>query len=97
MLPGPSPEASPPPGSGIDLAWEVTKLSARQTITVNAVLIEAYQAASSPHTILALKSDLEAFDLWCRRTKRIALPATPEIVADYLDSRAAQGARAFCD
>jgi site-specific recombinase XerC len=71
----------------------VTKLSARQTITVNAVLIAAYQAASSPHSIRALKSDLEAFDLWCRRTKRIALPATPEIVADYLDARAGQGAK----
>ena len=93
MLPVPSPEAPSPPGSGIDLAWEVTKLSARQTITVNAVLIAAYQAASSPHTIRALKSDLEAFDLWCRRTKRIALPATPEIVADYLDARAGQGAK----
>lgn len=93
MLPRPSPEGASPPGSGIDLAWEVTKLSARQTITVNAVLIAAYQAASSPHSIRALKSDLEAFDLWCRRTKRIALPATPEIVADYLDARAGQGAK----
>ena len=48
---------------------------------------------SSPHSIRALKSDLEAFDLWCRRMKRIALPATPEIVADYLDARAGQGAK----
>jgi site-specific recombinase XerC len=71
----------------------VTKLSARQTITVNAVLIAAYQAASSPHSIRAVKSDLEAFDLWCRRTKQIALPATPEIIADYLDARAGQGAK----
>lgn len=93
MLLRPSPEAPSPPGSGIDLAWEVTKLSARQTITVNAVLIAAYQAASSPHSIRAVKSDLEAFDLWCRRTKQIALPATPEIIADYLDARAGQGAK----
>ncbi|MCM3681450.1 hypothetical protein [Sphingomonas paucimobilis] len=71
MLPVPSAEAPAPPASGIDLAWEVTKLSARQTIAVNAVLIAAYQAASSPHSIRALKSDLEAFDLWCRRAKRI--------------------------
>ncbi|CAN5202995.1 hypothetical protein BH10PSE12_BH10PSE12_32890 [soil metagenome] len=93
LLPRPSPEAPSRHGSGIDLAWEVNKLSARQTITVNAALIAAYQAASSPHSIRALKSDLEAFDLWCRRTKRIALPATPEIVADYLDARAGQGAK----
>ncbi|WP_413629926.1 tyrosine-type recombinase/integrase [Novosphingobium sp. JCM 18896] len=77
----------------VDLAWEVTKLGAGQTITVNKALIDAYQAASSPHSIRALKSDLEAFDLWCRKIKRPALPATPELVADYLDARAGQGAR----
>jgi hypothetical protein len=41
MLPRPSPEAPSPFGLGIDLAWEVTKLGARQTITVNPVLIAA--------------------------------------------------------
>jgi integrase len=56
-------------------------------------LIAAYQAASSPHSIRALKSDLEAFDLWCRREHRIALPATPDVVADYLDARAGQGSK----
>lgn len=77
----------------VDLAWEVTKLRAGQAITVNAELIAAYQAASSPHSIRALKSDLEAFDLWCRRTGVSALPATPETVAAYLDDRAGQGAK----
>ena len=88
-----APESDLGAGSGIDLAWEVTKLRAGETITVNKALIAAYQAASSPHSIRALKSDLEAFDLWCRRTGRIVLPATPEIVADYLDARAGQGAK----
>jgi len=68
-------------------------MHAGERIVVNETLITAYQAASSPHSIRALKSDLEAFDLWCRRTNRIALPATPEIVADYLDARAGQGAK----
>jgi len=76
-----------------DLAWAVVNMRAGGTIVVNEALLAAYQAASSPHSIRALKSDLEAFDLWCRRTKRIALPATPEIVADYLDARAGQGSR----
>jgi hypothetical protein len=31
-------------------------------IVVNDPLIAAYKAASSPHSIRALKSDLEAFD-----------------------------------
>lgn len=93
MQPIPSSEIPSPAASAIDLAWEVTKLSAGQIITVNTVLIAAYQAATSHHSIRALKSDLEAFDHWCRRTKRIALPATPEVVADYLDARAGQGSR----
>jgi site-specific recombinase XerC len=76
-----------------DLAWAVVKMQAGERIVINEALIAAYQAASSAHTIRALKSDLEAFDLWCRRTKRIALPATPETVADYLDARAGQGSK----
>jgi len=76
-----------------EIAWTATQMRAGERIVVNEALIAAYQAASSPHSIRALKSDLEAFDLWCRRTKRIALPATPEVVADYLDARAGQGAR----
>jgi site-specific recombinase XerD len=68
-------------------------MRAGERIIINEALIAAYQAASSPHSIRALKSDLEAFDLWCRRTKRIALPATPETVADYLDARVGQGAK----
>jgi len=76
-----------------EIAWTATQMRAGEQIVVNETLIAAYQAASSPHSIRALKSDLEAFDLWCRRTNRIALPATPEIVADYLDARAGQGAK----
>ncbi|OUC57169.1 integrase [Sphingobium sp. GW456-12-10-14-TSB1] len=76
-----------------DLAWTIVQMRAGERITVNEGLIAAYQAASSPHSIRALKSDVEAFDAWCRRNNRIALPATPEIVADYLDARAGQGAK----
>ncbi|MAM37057.1 tyrosine-type recombinase/integrase (plasmid) [Sphingobium naphthae] len=76
-----------------DLAWEITKLKAAATITVNVELVAAFQAASSPHSIRALASDLEAFDLWCRRAGRATLPATPETVADYLDARAEKGSK----
>jgi site-specific recombinase XerD len=87
-------ETAPAPmASADDLSWAVVKMHAGERITINAALIAAYQAASSAHTIRALKSDLEAFDQWCRRTKRIALPATPETVADYLDARAGQGSK----
>ncbi len=76
-----------------DLSWAVVKMRAGERIVVNESLIAAYQAASSPHSIRALKSDLEAFDLWCRRHGRIALPAMPETVADYLDGRAEKGSK----
>lgn len=81
--------ASTPPGD--DLAWALATMFADQAIVIDHDLIAAYRAASSRHTIRALKSDLEAFDLWCRRVRRIALPATPETVADYLDVRAREG------
>ncbi|MGH6746249.1 hypothetical protein [Novosphingobium sp.] len=65
------------PAAMSELAWTATQMRAEARIVVNAELIAAYQAASSPHSVRALKSDLEAFDFWCRRMKRIALPATP--------------------
>ncbi|GLI96354.1 hypothetical protein [Sphingobium sp. BS19] len=82
-------ETAPAPmASADDLSWAVVKMHAVERIGVNEPLIAAYQAASSPHSIRALKSDLEAFDLWCRRHNRISLPTSPETVADYLDARA---------
>jgi len=81
------------PASADDLTWSVINMPAGATITINAPLIAAWQAASSPHSIRALKSDLEAFALWCRQSQHLALPANPEVVADYLDARAGQGAR----
>lgn len=74
-----------------DLPWAIVQMRAVEPIVVNEALIAAYQAASSPHSVRALRSDIEAFDAWCRRTQRIALPATPEMVADYLDARAGEG------
>lgn len=80
-------------GPADDLSWAVVKMHAVERIFVNEPLIAAYQAASSPHSIRALKSDLEAFDFWCRRHNRVALPAMPETVADYLDARAEKGSK----
>jgi len=76
-----------------ELSWAITKMTAGARILIDARLIEAFRASSSPHSLRALRSDLEAFDLWCRRANRIALPASPETVADYLDARAGQGGK----
>nr|WP_087573446.1 MULTISPECIES: site-specific integrase [unclassified Sphingomonas]AJW29423.1 Integrase-like protein [Sphingomonas sp. JE1] len=95
MDPATQPDECSPvaPAAMDDLSWAVVHMRAGERIRFNEDLIAAYQAASSPHSIRALKSDLEAFDLWCRRTGRSALPATPETVADYLDARAGQGGK----
>jgi integrase len=85
--------AQAPTASADDLSWAIVKMHAVARIVVNEALIAAYQAASSPHSMRALKSDLEAFDLWCRRHNRISLPTTPETVADYLDARADKGSK----
>lgn len=76
-----------------EIAWTVTQMRAGDRIVINQALIAAYQAASSPHSLRALRSDLAAFDRWCRRSNRASLPASPELVADYLDARAGEGAR----
>lgn len=76
-----------------DLAWAIVQMRAGERIVINEALIDAYQRSSSPHSIRALKSDVEAFDAWCRRTNRIALPASAETVADYLDARAGKGSK----
>jgi integrase len=71
----------------------ITTLRAAAPVTVDSGLIAAFQAASSKHTLAALRSDWSAFDLWCRQHRRFTLPATPQDVTDYLGARAGQGAR----
>lgn len=75
------------------LGWAVVKMKAEAGVVLDAALLAAYEAASSPHSIRALKSDLEAFDLWCRRQGLAALPATSSQVAAYLEVRAGEGAK----
>ena len=59
-----------------DLAWAIVQLRAGERIVINEALIAAYQRSSSPHSIRALKSDIEAFDAWCRFGLPLALAAS---------------------
>lgn len=34
--------------------------------------------------VTTLRFDISAFDLWCRSNQRITLPASSQVVADYL-------------
>jgi site-specific recombinase XerD len=80
-------------GTAGDLAWAITLLKTDQPIIVDQDLVAAFQAASSPNTLRAIASDIDAFDLWCRQHGVVTLPATPALVADYLDAREGQGAK----
>ncbi|AXB78584.1 integrase [Novosphingobium sp. P6W] len=80
-------------GAGLLLLPLVTTLRTAEPVVIDAPLLEAFQAAASRHTLLALRSDLTAFDLWCREHRRITLPANAQDVADYLKYRAGQGAK----
>ena len=71
----------------------VTTLRTAERVVIHAPLLEAFQAAASRHTLLALRSDLTAFDLCCRQNCRITLPAGAQDVAEYLKSRVGQGAK----
>lgn len=80
-------------GAGGALVPLITSLRTAEQVVVDAALLDAFQAAASKHTLAALRSDLSAFDLWCRQHRRITVPARSEDVADYLKGRAGQGAR----
>jgi integrase len=77
----------------LPLADRILGCRAAEPIRIDADLLRATAAALSPHTLRALVSDLDAFDLWCRRQGVSALPANPARVAAYLQARAGEGAK----
>lgn len=77
----------------VPLADRILGCRAAEPIRIDADLLRATAAALSPHTLRALVSDLDAFDRWCRRHGTPALPASPALIAAYLQARAGQGAK----
>lgn len=59
---------------------------------IDRVLFAAFAKAASPNTLRAFRSDVLAFDDWCRKRGAAVLPATPQAVAEFLAERAAGGA-----
>src|SRR5665213_2411025 len=51
-------------------------------------------AAYSPNTIRSYRADFTIFEDWCRHEHRIALPATPETVADFVRAQSKSAAPA---
>lgn len=88
---------TPPPSASRNtaIAEVVTDLSLALRgpgLTIDRDLLEAYVTAAAPNSIRALRQDIEAFDLWCRREGIATFPATPKQVADWLKHRAGEGA-----
>ena len=50
-----------------------------------ATYFEAAGGAFSPNTERALRADVQAFEVWCRRHRRAAFPASPDTVAAFVD------------
>lgn len=81
-----------PDGPLARMSWLLSTLKAAQPLAADPELLHAYAAASSPNSLRALSSDIEAFDLWCRKHGRAGVPASAQLVADYLAARASDGA-----
>lgn len=81
-----------PSGAYEPIAWTLSTCSAATPIRIDHELLRAYAAAAATNSLRALRGDVEAFDLWCRRNGETALPASPTQVAAWLTARAANGA-----
>lgn len=54
--------------------------------------IERLDGAYSEHTLRSYRSDFTIFEAWCVRNGREPLPATPELVAEFIAADAARSA-----
>lgn len=85
--------SSKSPGNALSALETDLALTLRApNVAVDRELLAAYVEAAAPNSIRALRQDIEAFDLWCRRSDARAFPATPRMVADWLKHRASEGA-----
>jgi hypothetical protein len=75
-----------------DIAGQFALLAYAPGAAVDRDLLAAYTAAAAPNSLRAFRSDVTAFDEWCRFRAYRSLPATPKVVAEFLKSRAGEGA-----
>ena len=87
-----SPPSASPRSALAELETDLALTLRAPNVAVDRELLAAYVEAAAPNSIRALRQDVEAFDLWCRRSDARAFPATPKMVADWLKHRAAEGA-----
>ena len=76
------------------IAVEFALLAYAPGAAIDRDLLAAYAAAAAPNSLRAFRCDIGAFDDWCRAHAHRTLPASPSIVAGFLEARAGQGAAA---
>lgn len=74
------------------LVWQLETAHLSHGLKIDREMLAAFASAAAPNSLRALKQDGEAFDLWCRRKHYRAYPATPQMIAEWLRERAAEGA-----
>ena len=74
------------------LAGELALVSRAPTAFIDRDLLAAYARAAAPNSLRAFRSDVTAFDTWCRIRGLRSLPASQQVVVEFLKARAEEGA-----
>jgi hypothetical protein len=88
----PQPDRSEPTDPAAQIAGEFVLLAYAPGAAVDRELLAAYAAA--PNSLRAFRSDVTAFDTWRRFRACGSLPASAQVVAEFLKARAGEGAAA---
>lgn len=76
----------------IPLSPALAALSRRSDVIVNRELVAAYAAAAAPNSLRAFRTDVTAFDVWCRNRSLCTVPAEVGTVVAFLKHRIGEGA-----
>ncbi|PEQ12597.1 integrase [Novosphingobium sp. PC22D] len=79
-------------GEALALSRELALVARQPGTGPSPDLLAAYARAAAPNTLRAFRSDVMAFDAWCRGRGEKTVPATPQAIADWLTVRAGEGA-----
>lgn len=74
------------------LRQDITVLARAPGVALDRELLSAYAAAAAANSLRAFRGDVTAFDSWCHARGSRCLPASPQLVAGFLQERAGEGA-----
>ena len=74
------------------LRQDLTVLARAPGVALDRELLSAYAAAAAANSLRAFRGDVTAFVSWCHARGSRCLPASPQLVAGFLQERAGEGA-----